>query len=84
VTIQRAAEHFGFSKQYFCKWFKKETGVTFKDFLNNVRIHHACACLSGGYSVEETSERCSFSDPSYFTKVFKRFVGTTPKAYTYK
>lgn len=84
LTLQSAAEHFGFSKQYFCKWFKKETNVTFNDFLNSVRIHHACTCLSGGYSVEETSERCGFSDPSYFTKVFKRFMGTTPKAYAYK
>lgn len=84
LTIQNVAEHFGFSKQYFCKWFKRETGVTFNEFLSSVRIHHACICLNGGYSVEKTSEQCGFSDPSYFTKVFKRYIGITPKAYAVK
>ena len=81
LTVQNAASHFGYSKQYFCKWFKRETGVTFNEFLNTVRIHHARTCLASGYSVEETSEQCGFSDPSYFTKVFKRVVGITPKTY---
>jgi len=84
LTIQNAANHFGYSQQYFCKWFKQEAGVTFNEFLNSVRIHHACSCLRGGYSVEGTSEQCGFSDPSYFTKVFKRFVGISPKSYTYR
>lgn len=84
LTVQNAADHFGYSKQYFCKWIKIETGVTFNEFLNAVRIHHARTCLAGGYLVEETAEQCGFSDPSYFTKVFKRFVGITPKAYALK
>lgn len=81
MSVQIAADHFGYSRQYFCKWFKEETGVTFNEFLNAVRIQHARTRLAGGYSVEETAEQCGFSDPSYFTKVFKHFVGTTPKAY---
>lgn len=81
LTLQHAAEHFGYSKQYFCKWCKSEIGVTFNEFLKAVRITHARNFLSGGYSVEETSEKCGFSDPSYFSKVFKKFVGTAPKAY---
>ena len=82
LTLQHTAEHFGYSKQYFCKWCKSEIGVTFNEFLNAVRITHARNFLSGGCSVEETSEKCGFLDPSYFSKVFKKFVGTTPKAYT--
>ena len=84
LTVQSAADHFGYSKQYFCKWFKGETGVTFNEFLNTVRIHHARTCLASGYLVEEAAAQCGFSDPSYFTKVFKRFVGITPKAYVTK
>ena len=56
--------------------------VTFNDFLNAVRITHARSLLEGGCSVEKTAEKCGFSDPSYFSKVFKKFVGTTPKSYT--
>ena len=84
LTIHDVANHFGFSKQYFCKWFKHETGCTFNEFLNSVRIHYACSYLDSGCSVEESAEKCGFSDPSYFTKVFKRFVGKTPKSYSKK
>ena len=56
-------------------------GVAFNEFLNAVRITNARKLLSEGYSVEETSDRCGFAAPSYFTKVFKKFVGTTPKTY---
>lgn len=81
LTVESTARHFGYSKQYFCKWFKNETGTTFNEFLNTVRIHHACTYLANGHLVEETSEKCGYSDASYFTKVFKRYVGITPKAY---
>jgi len=84
LSIQSAADYFGYSKQYFCKWFKTETGVTFNEFLNAVRIQHARTYLAGGYTIEETAEQCGFFDPSYFTKVFKRYVGITPKAYALK
>ena len=84
LTLKQAAEHFGYSKQYFCKWCKREIGVAFNEFLNAVRITHARSLLSGGGSVEEVSEKCGFSDPSYFSKVFKKFVGMTPKAYAAK
>lgn len=84
LTLQQAAEHFGYSKQYFCKWCKREMDVAFNDFLNAVRITHARNLLLGGCSVEETAEKCGFSDPSYFSKVFKKFVGTTPKSYKQK
>ena len=82
LTLQDAAKHFGYSKQYFCKWCKSEFGVAFNEFLNAVRITHARSLLTGGYSVEETAEKCGFSDPCYFSKVFKKFVGTPPKAYS--
>ncbi len=81
LSVQNAAEHFGFSKFYFCTWFKAHTGVTFNESVNAVRIRHASMDLSNGFSIEETAERCGFQDPSYFIKVFKRFRGVTPKVY---
>lgn len=84
LTVQSAAEYFGYSKQYFCKWFKEKTEVTFNEFLNSVRIHHACSFLANGCLVEETAALCGFSDPSYFTKVFKRYIGVAPKTYASK
>ncbi len=81
LSLEKVAQHFGYSKQYFCKWFKTNTGNTFNDFLNAVRINHACDYLTNGYSIEETCEQCGYSDPSYFAKVFKRYRNITPKSY---
>lgn len=81
ITMNDAADFFGYSKNYFCHWLKKSIGMGFSDFLSVVRISHACAFLSDGHTIEETAELCGFSDPSYFVKVFKRLRGTTPKKY---
>ncbi len=84
LTVQKAAEHFNFSSCYFCKWFRKQTGITFNEYLSAVRITHACTFLQKGLSVSETAQRCGYSDPSYFVKVFRRFLGITPLEYATK
>ena len=62
--------------------FKKEMGVTLNDYINNLRVIHACEYLRfSNYSMGEISERCGFSDQNYFTKVFKKFLNTTPSNY---
>ena len=81
ITMRDAAEFFGYNKNYFSKWINNTTGTSFTDFLSSVRISHACAYLSNGHTIEDTAELCGFSDPSYFTKVFKKLRGTTPKSY---
>lgn len=84
LTIERAAEHFGFSTYYFCKWFKTQTGITFNEYLSSVRISHACVFLKNGDSVTAVAQQCGFYDSSYFIKVFKRFMGITPLEYASK
>ena len=81
LTVQRAANQFGFSKYYFCKWFKGNTGSTFNEFLNTIRIQHASTYLINGYSIKETAKLCGYTEPSYFIKVFKGIRGVTPGEY---
>ena len=57
-------------------------GVTFTDYLNSLKIKHACQLLSGtNLSIIDVSLSTGFDDQSYFTKVFKKAKGMTPKAY---
>lgn len=81
ITVQEAADAFGYSKYYFCKWVRTNAGTTFSELLNAIRINHAATHLLNGCSIEETAARCGFSDPSYFIKVFKKITGITPKTY---
>ena len=81
VTVQDAAEAFGYNKYYFCKWIRCNAGTSFSELLNAVRVNHAVTHLLNGCSIEEASEQCGFSDTSYFIKVFKKITGYTPKSY---
>lgn len=64
---------------YLGQLFKKNTGTTFKEYLNRIRVKHAEIMLSTGkYSVSEAAEQCGFHDISYFSKVFKNTKGYPP------
>ena len=84
LSIKIAADYFGFSKDYFSHLFSTNFGVSFTKFINSVRINHACSFLIDGHTIEETSELCGYSDPSYFIKIFKQLCGTTPKKYVFE
>ena len=57
-------------------------GVTITDYLNTLKIEHACNLLANtNLSIIDVSLSTGFDDQSYFTKVFKKAKGMTPKAY---
>ena len=70
------------NSSYFSTLFKQEMGITFTDYLNSLKIEHACQLLEhSNLSIIDVSLSTGFDDQSYFTKVFKKAKGLTPKAY---
>ena len=66
----------------FCRYFKKKTGKTFKDFMNEIRLGNAIGLLlTGDLNMAEVAFESGFNNPSYFNRLFKRRNGITPKAY---
>lgn len=82
-TLDDAASILGYNKNYFCQKFKAATGVTYINYLNCLRINHACAELKKGLSVAEVCYSCGFDNPSYFIKLFRTIVGVTPMKYAH-
>ena len=79
--IGRLAEDVGLHPVYLGRLFKQQTGVSYKTFLNTVRVNNAEAMLTaGGFTVGEVAERCGFRDISYFSNVFKAHKGYPPSA----
>ena len=72
------------SKSNFFKMFKDELGTTPNDFILKERITRAKELLTQNNSIKETAFQTGFSDTNYFTRVFKQWVGTTPKNYQKK
>ena len=82
VSLDDAARFVGVNKFYLSREFHKYTGQSFVSYLNRVRCGAACELLSEGrISVAEVGERCGFRNRSYFAKIFRRYVGTSPAKY---
>lgn len=64
----------------FCRYFKTMTEKTYADFLNEVRINHACTLLSENkLQIDEICYACGYNNLSNFYRQFKRITGHTPK-----
>lgn len=82
LTLETTAETLGVSHYYLSRVFKNCVGMGFRDFVNHVRIEQSKLLLRGtDMTLVEIAISVGFSDQSYFSKVFKRTVGVTPKQY---
>ncbi|MDD3278518.1 MAG: response regulator [Lachnospiraceae bacterium] len=82
VTQQQAAEEAGVTPGYLSTLFAQVMGCGFADYLNKVRVHHACAYLEQNYfKTYEIAFKVGFHDEKYFSRVFKKIQGVTPAEY---
>ncbi|WP_145997860.1 AraC family transcriptional regulator [Vibrio sp. vnigr-6D03] len=61
--------------------FKSQTGKTFKEYLNEIRLEKACQRLIGGEKVSDVAHETGFNDPSYFSQRFKHHYGISPSKF---
>ena len=68
--------------QSFCRLFKKRTGKSFVEYLNEVRIAFACKYLfDTDWSISEVAYNCGYKTVSNFNKLFRNITGRSPKVY---
>lgn len=76
------AEGIGVSEDYLSRVFNRELGISPWDYLNRYRICQARELLRLTHdSISRISRRVGFSDPAYFSRVFHRITGMSPRAY---
>lgn len=82
ITLKELSEIASCNEQYFCRFFKKISGITPIQYLIRYRIEQACRKLTEEeQSVSEVALDCGFENISYFIKKFKEIMGMTPKEY---
>lgn len=82
ITLDDVARHVHLNPDYFSTIFKQSCGSSFKEYLNMVRIEESKRLLANtDYSVVDIAVATGFMDQSYFSKVFKKYTGLTPKQY---
>ena len=73
------------SSFYFCKTFKKATGMTFTDYLARVRIEKVKNLLLNPHKrISEAAYECGFQSLSQFNRVFRKVAGESPTEYRAK
>ncbi|MDR1286136.1 MAG: response regulator [Treponema sp.] len=82
ITLSDAAENAEVSHSYLSFIFKQETGINFNTWLSKYRVEEAKKLLQGtNLRIYQVAERVGFSNPYYFSKVFKEFAGQNCKEF---
>jgi AraC-like DNA-binding protein/ligand-binding sensor protein len=82
LSLDQMAKALNVSTFYFCKMFKKATGLTFTDYLARTRIERAKnLLLNPNVRVSEAAYDCGFISLTHFNRIFKRVAGKSPTEY---
>lgn len=82
ISTSSLSRKFGYDETYFCRRFKKVTGLTPTVYIRILRLEKAKKLIKkGGLSISDVAAACVFSDAGYFTRCFKKHFGVTPQEY---
>ena len=82
LTLNMVADKVGITPAYLSNLFSQHMRVTLIDYLNEVRIDHACVYLKQNYfKTYEIAYKVGYRDEKYFSKVFRKVKGMTPSEY---
>jgi AraC-like DNA-binding protein len=85
ISLPKAASMANMGLTTFCNFFKENYRVTFVEYLNLIRVGHACKLLSlNDQTIAEIAYSCGFSTLANFNRQFKKYKGMTPSDYREK
>jgi two-component system response regulator YesN len=85
LSLQYVADELGISHKHLSRVFKNETGITFIDYLTNLKLNYSRNLLiNTDLKIEEISDIMGYSTPQYFISRFKIMFGCTPNRYRQK
>lgn len=82
LTVEEIADAVGMNAQYFCRYFKRNTGKTVTEYINDIRINRAAAMLlESDDKIIHIAGQCGYDNMGYFIKRFRQRKGVTPSDY---
>ena len=82
IDLDKVAQAMHVSTFYFCKMFKKATGLTFTDYLSRVRVEKAKTLLLNPHlRISEIAYDVGFQSLTHFNRMFRKIVGQSPTVY---
>lgn len=80
-VLERTLEEVPYNDDYFRRAFRDRIGYTPQKFLELKKMERALHHLATGSSVKETAALVGYGDPYFFSRMFKRYIGTSPTSY---
>lgn len=82
LTLKDFCDRQHYSLSYVSRRFKQETGMTFREYLQKVRVEKCCELLAGSdMTVGEAAEAVGYEDMQFFHEVFRKYLHMTPAEY---
>ena len=82
ISVNDVAKALNLNRSYFCSIFKKEVGISPKEYIDDYKISAVCEILKQSpLRISEIAENAGYSDISAFSKAFKQKTGYSPKEY---
>ena len=81
ISLESAAEFVGIRRETLARKFRQTTGGTFLEYLQSLRVYHACAELKDGSSTADTAYATGFGSIISFNRAFRKITGFTPSEY---
>ena len=78
ITLKEVAALANLTPEAFCKYFKTRTRKTYINFLNEIRINHACRLLTEDKNISGICYDCGFTNLSNFNRIFKKIKQVAP------
>lgn len=84
LTLNHIAKHVHVSNAYLSRLFKEKTGETISELITKIRINKAKELLrNSDFKIYEIAYEIGIDDPAYFSQLFKKITGLSPKEYKY-
>lgn len=81
-SIRDLSEHLGYSSSYLSRFFCTNVGMTYSDYVRNIKISHACYLLRNTHeNVIDIAGQCGYFSISSFNRNFKQMTGFSPTEY---
>ena len=81
ISLEDAAHSASVSAQYLSRTFSEEMHESFVNYLTRIRMNHAREMLKQGLSVKVITHELGYTDPNYFSRLFKKITGLTPSEF---
>ena len=85
LTLSSVSAQLHYNSKYLSHLFKRKLGISFSEYIREVRLRHAVLLLEQGLtSVKNIALLSGYTDPLYFSRVFRQALGISPRAYIEK